>query len=235
MLESAIRKIEIWGDSVLKGIIYDPLKKKYTRLEGSQTIASLQGRGLAIRNNAHFGMTAPKARRLMQAALEKGLDCQYAIIEFGGNDCDFHWHEVAGDPDGSHQPNTPLEQFKTCITDMVNDLRRNGITPILVNLPPIEPVRYFSWITRGLDADKILRWLGDVHQIYRFHERYSLAVMNLAAQLHCELIDVREPFLSQKDYGAFLCEDGIHPDKEGHKLMQSVFMDFAESRMLVQY
>lgn len=36
-----------------------------------------------IKNNSKFGMTAPKARNLLFSALEKGIDAEAAIIEFG--------------------------------------------------------------------------------------------------------------------------------------------------------
>jgi len=231
MLDEAIKKIEVWGDSLLKGIVYDPQRKKYTRLEESNAVFSLEEMGLTIKNNAHFGMTAPKARKLMEKALEKGVDCQYAVIVFGGNYCDFNWREVAANPGGEHFPNTTLEEFKNCITDMVNLTRKKGITPVLVNLPPIDPRRYFTWISRGLNARNIITWLGDVQHIYRFHEGYSLAIMTLANKLGCELIDVRQPFLAQKQYCRFLCEDGIHPNQEGHLLMKKAFNAFAMEKL----
>ncbi len=224
-----VKKIEVWGDSVLKGVIYDEQRQKYTRLDTNNSILDLNRLGFDIKNNARFGMTATKAKNLMMGALEKGVDCQAAIIEFGGNDCDYRWNEVAADPDGNHLPNTRLESFKECITDMVNALRRHGITPVLVNLPPIDAEKYFAWISRGLSKENILKWLGDIQRIYRHHECYSLAIMKLAQSLSCDLIDVREPFLLAKNYSRFLCEDGIHPNSEGHHIMNRAFVEYASN------
>ncbi|NLL67463.1 MAG: SGNH/GDSL hydrolase family protein [Clostridiaceae bacterium] len=224
-----IKRVEIWGDSVLKGVIYDTNRKKYRRLENSHAMEKITRLGLDIRNNSKFGMTAPKAKNLMLNALEKGIDAEAAIIEFGGNDCDFKWAEVAEQPDKEHTPNTPLSVFKECITEMVNALRRKGIKPILVNLPPIHSGKYFKWISRGLDAGAILRWLGDKELIYRHHESYSLAVVSLAQSLSCNFIDVRLPFLLKRDYCDYLCEDGIHPNERGHELINQTFEDYAKS------
>lgn len=222
-----IKKINIWGDSILKGVIYDEIRKKYTTLKENNATLISKNTGLDIKNNARFGLTAPKARNLMLAALEKGVDCEAAIIELGGNDSDFNWAEVAQEPDKEHIPNTPLDVFRSCITDMVNALKKHNIIPVLVNLPPIDAEKYFAWITRdGLDGSRILRWLGDVQRIYRYHECYSLAITNLARTLNCHLIDVREAFLLEVNYSRYLCLDGIHPNSEGHKLMNKVFSEY---------
>lgn len=226
-----IKRVEIWGDSVLKGVIYDEIRKKYRRLENSHLMKKITGLGVDVKNNSKFGMTAPKAKKLMLKALEKGIDAEAAIIEFGGNDCDFNWAEVAAAPDKEHTPNTPLSVFKECITDMVQALRQKGIKPILVNLPPIHSGKYFNWISRGLDAPAILKWLGDKELIYRHHESYSLAIVNLAQSLSCNYIDVRLPFLMKRDYYNYLCEDGIHPNERGYALINQTFTEYARTTM----
>ncbi|MGI6083980.1 MAG: SGNH/GDSL hydrolase family protein [Acetivibrionales bacterium] len=228
---NVMKRIEVWGDSVLKGVIYDDIRKKYRRIENRLAIDKITGLGLDIRNNSKFGMTAPKARNLMLSALKKGIDAEAAIIEFGGNDCDFKWAEVAAQPEKEHLPKTPLSVFKECITDMVKALRQSGIKPILVNLPPIHSEKYFNWISRSLDAGAILKWLGDKELIYRHHETYSLAVVSLAQSLSCSFIDVRQPFLLKRDYFNLLCEDGIHPNEKGHELLSQTFESYAKSIM----
>lgn len=233
MLETISKvKIDVWGDSVLKGVIYDKNRGKYTRLKEENAVYGLKNLGLDIRNNSHFGLTAPKARDMMARKLEKGIDCQYAIIEFGGNDCDYNWKEVSEHPEKEHICHTPLDEFKQCIMDMVSMLKKKNIRPVLVNLPPIDPERYFRWITRGLNARNILSWLGDVHHIYRHHECYNLCIMGLAGSLGCDLMDIRQPFLMQKDYTQFLCEDGIHPNQRGHALIQTAMSDYMKNMAL---
>lgn len=221
-----LKRIEVWGDSVLKGIIYDAGRNRYKHLDRNMTFDKMAEMGLSVKNNSKFGMTAPKARGLMMDALNKGSETEAAIIEFGGNDCDFKWAEVAKEPGKEHIPNTPLDVFKGCIADMVKTLRKHGIRPILMNLPPIHSGKYFDWISRGLDADAILRWLGDKEIIYRHHESYSLAITDLAISLSCDLIDVRLPFLLKRDYYNYLCEDGIHPNEKGHEIINQSITEF---------
>ncbi|HBR01787.1 MAG TPA: SGNH/GDSL hydrolase family protein [Ruminiclostridium sp.] len=226
------KNIAVWGDSVLKGIIYDAGRHKYKYLERDGAVEKMAQLGMDVKNNAKFGMTAPKARKLMLNALEKGVDADMAILEFGGNDCDFKWADVAEQPDREHQPNTTLEVFKNCIADMVQALRNHGITPILMNLPPIHSEKYFNWISKGLNGEAILKWLGDKELIYRHHESYSLAIMNLSIALSCDLIDVRQPFLMHRDYYNYLCEDGIHPNEQGHEIINQTLFDFARSKLI---
>ncbi|NLM73753.1 MAG: SGNH/GDSL hydrolase family protein [Clostridiaceae bacterium] len=221
-----VRKVQVWGDSVLKGIIYDEKRDRYKRLEEKTAIDKIAELGMDVVNKTKFGMTAPKARELMMKELGKGVDAQLAIIEFGGNDCDFKWREVSEFPEKEHKPNTTLEEFRECITDMVKALRECNIRPVLVNLPPIHSRKYFNWISRGLNRNAIYNWLGDIELIYRHHECYSMAIMSIARSLMCDLIDVRSPFLQIRDYSDYLCEDGIHPNVKGHNLINQIISDY---------
>jgi acyl-CoA thioesterase-1 len=228
-----IKQIELWGDSILKGIIYDETRKRYKKLKNETAVDEIARLGFDVTSNTRFGMTAPKARTLMLDALKKGVRAEAVIIEFGGNDCDFQWSEVAENPDGEHKPNTALEVFKRSIADMVKTLREHGILPILTNLPPINSEKYFSWITRNLNAQAILKWLGDKELIYRHHESYSLAIMDVAKNLNCDLIDIRQPFLLKRDYINYLCTDGIHPNVKGYELIKKAVVDFTKSKLLL--
>lgn len=224
-----IKRVEVWGDSVLKGVIYDESRHKYKRAENTVT-DEMTHMGMDVKNNSRFGMTVTKAKKLMMNSLVKGVDAEMAIIEFGGNDCDYKWAEVSEHPESEHIPNTPLDAFKSCITDMVVALRNHGITPALMNLPPIFAEKYFAWISRNLNPKAILSWLGDKELIYRHHESYSLAIMNLSKSLSCDLIDVRTPFLMKRDYYNYLCMDGIHPNEKGYALINHAVADYVLNR-----
>jgi len=69
--------------------------------------------------------------------------------------------------------------------------------------------------------------------IYRFHESYSLAVTGLAHRLNCPYAPVREAFLREWNQPDYICEDGIHPNERGHRLMQAVFESMALEAALV--
>lgn len=222
-----IRHVTLWGDSVMKGVVYDEAKGRYGLLPESGPEKASEALGLELNNRARMGCTVSKGLAIMRRDLESGVDSQAALIEFGGNDCDYDWAAVAENPLAEHQPKTPLGTFTAGLREMVSLIRQKGMTPVMSTLPPIHAGRYFAFFTRGgLNKDNILRWLGDIEHIYRWHERYNNAVVQVAQDCGCPLIDVRDAFLAQKRYGDLLCADGIHPNEKGHALMESVLERF---------
>ena len=65
--------------------------------------------------------------------------------------------------------------------------------------------------------------------IYRWHESYNMAVCRIALSQRVPLIDIRSAFLERKNYQSLLCEDGIHPNEEGHAMISSVILSQAPS------
>lgn len=223
----SIQSVTVWGDSVMRGVVFDEEKGKYTLLPESGAAKASRALGLELNNRSRMGCTVTKGLSIMQKDLQSDLSSEVALIEFGGNDCDYNWEEVAARPEDAHQPKTPLILFENQLTDMVQLSRQKGMTPVMMTLPPIHAQRYFDFFTRsGLHKDNILKWLGDVEFIYRWHERYNAAVVRVAQKCSCLLADVREVFLGQWHYEDWLCVDGIHPNAKGHAAIDAVLEDF---------
>jgi len=222
---SVIMKIDVLGDSILKGVVLDEAAGRYRLLKNGAVNAFAQLFHLDVKNHSHFGCTAPKALANLDRTLNSGFDADTVLLEFGGNDCDFNWAEVSSDPDSEHQPNTPYEAFVETMQKMIQELIAKGITPVLMSLPPIDSFRFFDWITKpdNVDSDKVLSFIGDKDFIYRHQERYSLAITKLALTNNLPFVDVRDAFLKEKNVGACMCLDGIHPNEKGQKLIQDVF------------
>lgn len=157
------------------------------------------------------------------------MKCDAAIIEFGGNDCDFNWKEISENPEKQHTPNTPLNVFSENLKFMISTLKSHGVTPILMTLVPLVPERYFKFISKNLNADNILKWLGDVGFLYRWHESYSSEIINIARSENCLLLDIRSRFLTEHNYQRFLCDDGIHPNIQGQQFMSNFFVEASKS------
>jgi lysophospholipase L1-like esterase len=181
---------------------------------------------LEIRNRAVFGSCVAKGEKQLEKDLKGTEIGSVALIEFGGNDCNFHWNEIAENPDAEHLPYTTLEKFLDTIEGMARSLKERGVRPVLMTLPPIDAHKYLSFIGRdGTDCGNILKWLGDTNMIYRFHEMYSNAIAKLAFEKGYQLIDMRSSFLDKHNYSELISEDGIHPSEKGYDLM---FRTFAE-------
>ncbi len=212
-------KVQIYGDSLMKAVVVDE-NYKYRPLAKGLLARLEEQTGVEAVNRAHFGYTTEKGQAALRRDLEKGLDCQYALLEFGGNDCDHQWAQVAADPDGEHLPHTPLQQFLGNLQAMAASLVDQGIQPILMTLPPLDAQRYLDFIGRlGSNKEAVLHWLGDVQMIYRWQEMYSAAIGRLAVKLRLPLVDVRSRFLCRHDYKDLIARDGIHLTEAGYGLL----------------
>lgn len=225
----ARRQVTLLGDSILKGIQVDLGNRRYRPQNEIDTAALESEFQLSIHNDAHFGATVRKGSRLLERMLDRGLACDMMVMDFGGNDCDFRWNEIAEDPAGTHLPNVPLEEFVELYRTMLRKVRARGIQPILTNLPPLDSQRFFDWWCGGLDREAVLRWLGDVGNIYAWQERYSRAVERLAREERVPLVDIRGAFLDHGHLEQILCADGTHPNTEGQQLITQAFRDFGRT------
>ena len=224
-----IKKLEIYGDSILKGVTLDKLTGKYVLPEQSGAEIVAQSLDINVKNYSKFGCTIDKGVRILEKKLEKGNACDMILLEYGGNDCDFNWQEVSENPNIDHSPNTVLKVFEQFYRQIIDKLKKVNIIPLTMSLPPIDAEKYLSWITRnGLSRKNIVKWLGDVHMIYRFQELYSNAITKIARETKSLFVDVRSCFLNKHNFKALICDDGVHPSEEGHKLMRRAFIDFGE-------
>jgi len=223
--------ILVSGDSISRGVVYDEAKRKYALLEDSY-VGIMRGllKG-AVFNMAHFGNTVTKGlSKLSGEVLKRKPDI--VLLEFGGNDCDFDWAEVAKNPGGEHRPRTDYLRFRELLTREVAALQRAGVSPVLMTLPPIDAEKYLAWISGGAEAVRgnILKWLGSVTKLYWWQERYNAAVVGIAEETGAKLIDVRGAFLRRPDFQALLCADGIHPNAAGHRVIAEGILEYIRPR-----
>lgn len=212
----------VFGDSVTKGVVFDSVLKKYTLLRDCFANRIMGSFPVSIRNYSRFGCTVTKGLELLRRHKGELSQYDYTVLEFGGNDCDFNWAEVSAEPEREHRPSTPVELFEHKYAELIEEVKSCGSRPVLLSLPPIDAKRYFAWISKGLNPRAILSWLGDVEHIYRWHERYNLAVCRLAKECSVPLIDISSAFLETHHYQDLICEDGIHPNEGGHRLISRV-------------
>ena len=221
-----IRKIEVFGDSILKGIQVNAHNKRY-HVNNNIDIDMLSKKfSLNIVNRSKLGHTVTKGKTMLDKYLEETPDCTAILMDYGGNDCDFDWKSISENPDAEHEPNTPLSKFVKIYTDIVEKIKGKGIRPVITNLPPIEPQRYFDWFCKGLNKENILRWLEGISAIYCHQELYSRTAEEIARNTGALLVDLRTAFLKERYMGRFLCEDGIHPNTEGQRLITQEFAKF---------
>lgn len=224
-----IHSVCIFGDSVAKGVVFDAVRNKYSLLKESFVNIVERQQNISILNFARFGCTISMGCEILKRHENELNRFDYTILEFGGNDCDYNWAEIAEDPFRAHLCNTPIPQFREKYLELIRRVRQNGGNPVIFNLPPIDAKRYFRWVSRGLDKNNILAFLGEVDFIYKWQEMYSRTVEELADAEKIPLIDIRSVFLNKKNFSNYLCTDGIHPNEKGHRLISRAIREKAFS------
>lgn len=217
-----MRKAVFYGDSLLKGTM--PNGDGRYAFHWSEFLGEEAGQ--SVINRAKFGATAEKGLTMVRHDLQRGLEAELALIDFGGNDSDYDWAAIAADPVTEHCPRTPMVRYLAVLEDMTETLLQAGIRPMLMNLPPIDAQRYFECICSRVPArETILQWLGGVDVIYRHQEMYSGAVTEFAREKGLPLIDVRRIFLPRHDLPELIAADGIHLSRRGYGLLFSAIRE----------
>ena len=225
------KKILVVGDSLSKGVVLDEQKKKYTLLKDCFFNLLAESLEAEMYNASRFGSTVTEGQKQLESKMNK-YDPDIVVIEFGGNDCDFAWDDIAQNPLYDHIPKTPLDNFEAKINDMVDFVEKNDKIAVLTTLPPLYADSYFNWFT-GCDKEKgikILKWLKDVWRIYWWQERYSNCLAYIAKKRNLHCIDVRRAFLKDREFNQYICADGIHPNKEGHRLIFESALSFIKDQ-----
>lgn len=212
------KSFAIFGDSIGRGVMYDPNKDSYDTNRGF--VSMLEKRwGIRSLNFTRFGQTVSKGLKMLERKLESIRACDFVFIEFGGNDSDYDWKAIASDPDASYSPKTPLAEFVSVYKKLIATVKEAGLTPIVLNLPPIEHNMYFDRVRHGCNGDNILKWLkGDKTQISRGHGRYNEEINSICRENNVRMIDIRSAF-EGRDLTELVCPDGIHPNEKGHELI----------------
>ena len=225
--ERKTKRLEIYGDSILRGVTYSGETGRYD-LCRKDRFSELAVAGIETKNNSRMGATIARGLDLLRRNLNEDAAGTVVLLEYGGNDCDYPWAEVSKDPDGSFLPNIPKEQYTEMYREAIRCVRSKGAVPVIASLVPIDAEKYMNWITKNLNYENILRWLGDVSMLSRWQEYYSRTAERLAYETGTPLLDLRSTFLQSHDYKSLLCDDGIHPTRLGHALIDETIGEFCK-------
>lgn len=225
-----MKEICAFGDSILKGVILDSVGK-YKILKSSFSNLCSSMLNCSIMNWGLFGSTIDKGEQILDRHFDQLQKYDYAVLEFGGNDCDFNWQAISEEPEKEYIPNTCIDKFEAMYLDAIHKIKSVGIKPVLLSLPPISATKYFDAISRNRNGANILKWLkGDVHFISNWHESYNISVFKVAAAAGAQVIDITSAFLRTPNYNNLLCADGIHPNEDGHKIIAQRIKEYVEER-----
>ena len=207
----------------MRGVYYSAEEGRHKVF--GERFASLKERGYEVINSSRMGATVEMGEALIKKKLTVPADDTTVILEYGGNDCDFHWADISENPSGKFTPNTPMDKFEKIYGSIIKYASDMGAKVKLCNLVPLDSEKYVKWISRDLSYENIISWLGDASMLYRWHEYYNRTAENLAEKYGAALIDIRSPFLLSHEYKNYICSDGIHPTIEGHKMIDNLIAE----------
>ena len=220
------KSIVVFGDSILKGVVTNPESDHIFDITENNSLALAQKElGFELDNRSIYGNIITKGQQKFNKWLEKGGTADICIIEFGGNDCDYDWAPINENPDAPHEPKVPLADYLRILDEMVKTCRQHKITPLLMTMPSLVADRWLETVSKGLDREKNLQFLGgDWSRLYRNHEIYNAHLVKYAYQNNVQFVDMRLALLETKDYRDYMCLDGIHPNEAGYKLMADLWV-----------
>lgn len=219
------RNVVIFGDSLLQPILIDS-GNKYAVSNAVNWHNIEQKLNIKIDNLSRMGATIKHGYQDLIKYLETNGYIHAAVIEYGGNDCDYNWKRVAFDNKTKHLPRTNINEFEDTLNMMINILKERNVKTILATLPPISSLKYYDWITKnGLNKENIMLHLNDIEVISRHQEYYSNIIEKTANKQKVDLVDIRQEFLLRRDYINLMCDDGVHPNIEGEQIIVNTFLN----------
>ncbi len=222
-------KITVFGDSIAKGIVF---RDNRYQVAQDNVIALLERHyNVSIENMAQFGQTLRRIndRQLVQRYLRRIDEAEnnLAVFCIGGNDCSFDWNSVQHTPSEAHTSATTPAEFFELLKENVSLLQSRGVHVMILNLPPLDSEEYFrKYIAEKYDPERVMSFLKeDIANIYRHQEFFSLMLTKFALTNGCSLADIRSRFLWKNDMRELLCEDGIHLNERGQRVMAEAIVD----------
>lgn len=212
----------VLGDSIARGIVFNEKTGRYAISKNTFDTA-LKEAGVKVYNYAKMGMTSQSALTLIDRC--ETAENAIAAIEFGGNDSDLNWNEVASDPNSFHEAAVPIPQYERNIVSLAQKARSRGMRPVIVTPLPLAAERFFDYVSVNRDENAILSYLGTKQNIYRWQERYAAAAVRAAYSADCPVFDARGLFLNRMDFESLIGPDGMHPSEKGYRVIADAVMN----------
>ena len=221
----------VFGDSILKGVVTIPESKNLFDVTENDSLTLAQKKlGFELDNRSIYGNITSKGLVKLQKYLEKGGQADLCVIEFGSNDCDYDWNIFAPDAQlpsfDTIPPKVPMNDYLANLEAMVKLCREHKITPVIMNLIPYICDKWFKTIAKGHDQAAILQFLdGSAETLGKNQEIYYKALMDFVSKNNLQVIDAWKLFSKLDKQEKYMCDDGIHPNEEGYKLLADLWTE----------
>ena len=222
--------ITVFGDSIAKGL--EIKKGRPTSLKENAVDLVASHYNIQITNKSSFGQSISrlKEKGLIDEYLKKINKKNRNIVVFciGGNDCDFDWKAIDQSPNEEHCCKTKLEDFIAIYYEMIDKLRKKKVEIYICALPVVCSRAFFNkYVCAIAEKKNILEFLEhDTSKISRHQEIYNNALRDICQAKKVVFLDIRTPFLKVKNIEKYYCDDGLHPNEEGQRLIAETIIKF---------
>jgi lysophospholipase L1-like esterase len=101
---NTIKRIVALGDSITKGVIFDG--ENYKILPTGFVDRCAEDMQVEVDNYGRMGCTITRGAQIAEQHAEAIASSDVTLVEFGGNDSDFCWTDIAAAPKENHYPMT---------------------------------------------------------------------------------------------------------------------------------
>ncbi|NLY09161.1 MAG: SGNH/GDSL hydrolase family protein [Tissierellia bacterium] len=216
----------VLGDSIAKGVVLNEVRDRYVLLKDSCFSLAEKALGLKFKNLSVFGATIDRGLEVFNKRKDEFEPGSTIFLEFGGNDCNHLWNEIANNPDGEFFPMTPKDKFKEYYRQLIDKCLELKLKPVIINLPPLSYQNFFNYVAKTAGGEAIMKWLGDTKEIFYWQEGYDKIVEELAEEYSLPMVNFRQALLSCGDYDSLMCSDGMHPNEKGHQKLAEALISF---------
>lgn len=224
------KNVITFGDSIMFGIVVNPDNMRYVKPKEYSLHEIGMQKGFSLTNLSKMGRDSKDGLKVVKEYIESHGAPEYAVVEYGGNDCTYNWSELSINPAKENgRPRVELLDYVDNLKQITTLLQENGSKVYYMNLPPIDSERHLDWIVKdGLNKNNILSFLGSADTIKRVHSEYNAEMEKLAKTLNVQILDVREKFNSVECLSDYISIDGVHPSRIGLKLIQEEISEFLD-------
>lgn len=215
----------LYGDTLLKGSVFDPFEKDYKVLEHNFVNLAKSTLKLSLINRSQSNIMINTAVRSFSKYSPEVKKCTYVLLSFGNEESNLDWTKLF-EQHKKAVPKMSLKMFRSYYIKLIRTIQKRHKTPVLLSLPPINADVIFENACLGRNRTNLLKNLKQINIINQWHHIYNLEIFKIARDLDIPIIDITSCFLKKDNYRSFLGSDGIYPNRQGHLLIANEIKKF---------
>ena len=227
--------VTVFGDSIAKGLTIKNGRPTYLKTNAVEMVT--KHFGVEIDNKSTFGQTITRLteKNIIEEYLSSLRKGERNIVVFciGGNDSDYDWKAIDAAPTANHTCKTPLNLFYNLYISAIKKLKEQKVEVYICALPVVYVKSFFeNYVCRLANCENIMHFLeNDTSIIARQQEVFNNKLREIAAETKSTFLDIRTPFLNEKNLEKVYTNDGLHPNEKGQKLIANAIINFLENKI----